>query len=101
LLYPEMQPDRAQHNLRMAVYLLRRLLGSKAAVRHATLVYGLAPYLDMWVDVRAFDASLRRARGAIGQSAAEALSDAIQLYTGPLLEDTGWGWVEPFRHTYS
>ena len=55
----------------------------------------------MWVDARAFDASLRRARGAIGQAAAEALSEAIELYTGPLLEDTGWGWVEPFRHTYS
>ena len=25
----------------------------------------------------------------------------IELYTGPLLADTGWGWVEPFRHTYA
>src|SRR5262249_11275361 len=38
VLYPEMEAERAQHNLRMAVYLLRRMLGSKNGVRHATLV---------------------------------------------------------------
>jgi DNA-binding SARP family transcriptional activator len=101
LLYPAMEPERAQHNLRMAVYLLRRFLGSKTAVRHATLAYGLAPQLDLWVDARTFDAALNRARGAVGPPALHALDGALELYRGPLLADAGWEWVDPFRRTYA
>jgi LuxR family maltose regulon positive regulatory protein len=100
LLWPAMTPERAQHNLRMAVYLLRRFLGSKAAVRHATLAYRLAPQLELWVDARAFDEALKRARGAVDASARLILAEAIDLYRGPLLADAGWAWVEPFRRAY-
>jgi DNA-binding SARP family transcriptional activator len=97
LLWPEMAPERALHNLRMTAYLLRRFLGTKAAVRHATLNYRLAPQVDVWVDVRAFETALSDARGATDAGVVRALENALDLYRGPLLGDTGWSWVEPFR----
>jgi DNA-binding SARP family transcriptional activator len=101
LLYPDMEPDRALANLRMTVYLLRRFLGGKAAIRHATLSYRLAPQLDLWVDARAFDSAIKRSRGAVGSSALQGLDEAVKLYQGPLLADAGWGWLEPFRRSYA
>ena len=101
ILYPEMDPRRAQHNVRMAVYLLRQLLRSKSAVRYATLSYGLAPQLDLWVDTRAFDAATKGSRGTVGAPAVRALEDALELYRAPLLADAGWAWIAPFREGYA
>jgi LuxR family maltose regulon positive regulatory protein len=100
LLWADMGPERARHNLRMTVYLLRRLLGSKATVRLKGANYSLAPQLELWSDVREFDAGLRRARLAPGEAARSDLDSAISLYRGALLSEVEWPWVEPFRLSY-
>lgn len=101
LLWPDMAPDRSLHNLRMTVYLLRVMLGGKDAVRHAALAYRLDPNLAVWADVQAFDAALARARQAVPELAARSLEEALDLYRGPLLADTGWVWVESYRDIYA
>jgi DNA-binding SARP family transcriptional activator len=99
LLWPKMAPERSMHNLRMTVYLLRVMLGGKASVRHAALMYRLERSLAGWADVHAFDAALSRSRLA-PEAAMRGLEEALELYRGPLLADTGWQWVEPFREEY-
>jgi DNA-binding SARP family transcriptional activator len=99
-LWPELAPERAQHNLRMTAYVLRHILGDKAAVRHTRLTYRLAPRLKVWTDVQAFEEALLRSRQLSGERAIAALEEALRLYRGPLLADTGWQWVEPLRARY-
>ncbi|MBV8714914.1 MAG: hypothetical protein JO020_34370 [Chloroflexi bacterium] len=101
LLWPEMAPERSLHNLRMTVYLLRVMLGSKTSLRHAALAYRLDPGLAVWADVQAFDAALARSRQAVDDVAVRSLEEAVDLYRGPLLADTGWLWVESFREAYA
>ena len=92
-----MQRQRALHNLQMAAYSLRDDLGSKAAVRYGARSYQLNPQLELVADVRAFEASLARARGATGDTLIQALSKALELYRGPLLAEAAWQWLEPVR----
>jgi DNA-binding SARP family transcriptional activator len=100
LLWSDLAPHRAQHNLRMTAYMLRGFLGGKASVRHARLVYRLAPRLDIWTDTQAFDAAVLRSRQASGPAAQQALEEALAVYRGPLLADSGWDWVAPARAMY-
>jgi DNA-binding SARP family transcriptional activator len=100
LLWPDMTPERSMHNLRMTVYLLRVMLGSKACVRHAALAYRLEPGLAVWADVQAFDAALSRSRQVSGELVIRGLEQALGLYRGPLLAGTGWQWLEPYRGAY-
>jgi hypothetical protein len=48
--------------------------------------YLLAPQLELWSDVREFDAGLRRARVAPAEAARTELEAAIKLYRGALLK---------------
>ena len=100
VLWPEMAPQRALHNLQMAAYLLRRWLGAKAALRYGAGTYQLNPQMEVWADVRAFDANLGRAHGANREAAIQALSRAVELYRGPLLADAGWLWIDALRMAY-
>lgn len=100
LLWPEMAPQRALHNQQMAAYLLRRWLGSKAALRYHAGTYQLNPQIELWADVRVFDTALARAHSASEEGLIQTLSRAVELYRGPLLADVGWLWVEPFRMAY-
>ncbi len=100
MLWPEMAPQRGVHNLQMAAYLLRRLLGSKAAVRYAAGTYQLAPQLELWADARAFDAAMARSHSAVGEGALEPLESAVRLYRGRLLADAAWAWAEAPRLVY-
>ena len=100
LLWPDMAPQRALHNLQMAAYLLRRWLGSKAAVRYAAGTYQLSPQLELTSDVRTFDASLSRAHGGSEDSVGQALTRAVELHRAPLLADVAWPWVDPLRQAY-
>jgi LuxR family maltose regulon positive regulatory protein len=99
-MWPEMKRQRALHNLQMATYSLRDDLGSKAAVRYGARSYQLNPQLELVADVRAFEASLARARGATGDTLIQALSRALELYRGPLLAEAAWQWLEPVRLDY-
>lgn len=100
LLWPDMAPQQALHNLRMTAYLLRRFLRSKAAVRYGASAYQLAPQLELWADVRQYDAALQRARTSSRERARDELAAAVELYRGPLLADAGWPWLESLRLTY-
>ena len=99
-MWPGMSPERALHNLQMAAYSLREDLGSKAAVRYGVRTYQLNPQLELVADVRAFDLALARARGAAGDMLIQALSQAVDLYRGPLLANVAWHWLEPVRLDY-
>jgi DNA-binding SARP family transcriptional activator len=99
-MWPEMKRQRALHNLQMAAYSLRDDLGSKAAVRYGAHSYQLNPQLELVADVRTFEASLARARGATGDILIQALSKALELYRGPLLAEAAWQWLEPVQSDY-
>ena len=99
-MWPEMKRQRALHNLQMAAYSLRDDLGSKAAVRYGAHSYQLNPQLELVADVRAFEASLARARGATGETLIQALSRALELYRGSVLAEAAWQWLEPVRAAY-
>jgi LuxR family maltose regulon positive regulatory protein len=100
-MFPEMEHERALHNLQMSASLLRkRLLGSKASVQYSRRMYQLNPQLELIADVREFDNALSRARGAAGESVIPALSKAVDLYRGPLLADAAWDWLDPVRLEY-
>jgi LuxR family transcriptional regulator, maltose regulon positive regulatory protein len=100
LLWPEMAPQRGLHNLQMTAYLLRRWLGAKAALRYSAGTYQLNPQMEVWADVRAFEASLARAHGARDEALAHSLERAVELYRGALLADVAWLWVDPLRMAY-
>jgi ATP/maltotriose-dependent transcriptional regulator MalT/DNA-binding SARP family transcriptional activator len=99
-MWPEMKRQRALHNLQMAAYSLRDDLGSKAAVRYGARSYQLNPQLELVADVRAFEASLARSRGATGEALVHALAKALELYRGPVLAEAAWQWLEPVRLDY-
>jgi ATP/maltotriose-dependent transcriptional regulator MalT/DNA-binding SARP family transcriptional activator len=100
LMFPDMKPQRALHNLQMAASSLRKVLASKAAVRYAAKMYQLNPQIELVADVREFDTEIARARGATGPAFMDALLRASELYRGPLLADAAWGWLEPVRLDY-
>jgi ATP/maltotriose-dependent transcriptional regulator MalT len=99
-MFPEFEHEKALHNLQMAASSLRKLLESKVAVRYSTGMYQLDPRIELIADVREFDNSLSKARGAAGDQLMQALSKAVELYRGPLLADAAWDWLEPVRLEY-
>lgn len=100
LMFPDMKHERALHNLQMAASSLRKLLGSKAAVRYSAKMYQLNPQIELIADVREFDAALTRARGTTGNTSTQALFRARELYRGAVLEDAAWSWLESVRLEY-
>jgi LuxR family maltose regulon positive regulatory protein len=100
MMFPEMQREKALHNLQMAAYSLRNDLGSKTAVRYGVHSYQLNPQLELVADVRQFDEALGRARGASGEVLVQWLTRSVELYRGPLLADAPWDWLEPVRLDY-
>lgn len=90
LLWPDEDHETARRNLRQAIYNLRRALGhdEKAGwvpvvVTHQTVQ--MAPGLDWWLDVRAFDDAVRRglARGDVLST--HELGRAAEVYRGDFL----------------
>jgi DNA-binding SARP family transcriptional activator len=100
LLWPDMPPAKAQANVQMTAYRLRRLLGSRSAVANNRARYQLAPELVTWVDVRQLEEAVKRAGLAPPDEARRHLQEAVDIYRGHLLADTAWTWAEPFRHHY-
>jgi len=84
LLWPEREGDGARHALRQAMYNLRvKLPAGEPLLRSSHLEIGLNPDADCWVDVEAFEESLR-----LGTERAvdpQHLSAAVQLYRGEFL----------------
>jgi DNA-binding SARP family transcriptional activator len=84
MLWPERDGDTARHALRQAVYNLRSKLPDAGALLQVTnLEIGFVPRADLWLDVEAFEESLRLGSGRTIDP--HYLSDAVQLYRGELL----------------
>jgi DNA-binding SARP family transcriptional activator len=85
-LWPELEGDAAHQALEAALYRLRRLLGSHAAVQ----LHEGAVSLDTsrcWTDVRAFEQLCARvlASDPDDLQPSDAIQQALALYRGPLL----------------
>jgi DNA-binding SARP family transcriptional activator len=84
LLWPERDGDTARHALRQAVYNLRSKLPDAGALLQVTnLEIGFVPRADLWLDVEAFEESLRLGSGRAVDP--QHLSAAVQLYRGEFL----------------
>ncbi|HSU82511.1 MAG TPA: AAA family ATPase [Thermoanaerobaculia bacterium] len=84
LLWPERDGDSARHALRQAVYNLRSKLPDAGALLQVTnLEIGFVPRADLWLDVEAFEESLRLGSGRTIDP--QHLSAAVQLYQGEFL----------------
>lgn len=85
MLWPERDGDSARHALRQAVYNLRSKLpdGGDSLLQVTNLEIGFVPRADLWLDVEAFEESLRLGSGRTIDP--HYLSDAAQLYRGEFL----------------
>lgn len=86
LLWPEESGERALHNLRQALYALRRALvdGGERALAAERRQVTFTPDPGCWLDWQAFEEAARRGRGG-GPEAPAALAEAAALYRGPFL----------------
>jgi DNA-binding SARP family transcriptional activator len=76
-VWPDKELEAGANNLHRALYDLRQVAGMDLA----TLDRGIARLADgVWVDVEAFEQ-------AAGSAATDALTQAVELYQGPLLPD--------------
>jgi predicted ATPase/DNA-binding SARP family transcriptional activator len=94
-LWPELDPDAAANNLRVALHAVRRILDAGGIpIREGQhLVLGTSD--TIWVDVLAFEAALDR---AWRDSDLNAFQTAIDLYAGDLLPaDPYEEWIETRR----
>lgn len=87
LLWPEFDPDAVNNNLYQTLHCVRRALrlpGGEPAVSLRQGLVSLLPQGNLWVDVDAFDAAARAARGSDDIALYRA---ALALYSGELLPD--------------
>jgi len=82
VLFPETDPARARRHLCDVVYRLRHALGSDWIAAEGE--YLSVAEKDLWVDVREFNGT-------------QDASNAIDLYSGDLLEDLDATWLLPSR----
>lgn len=98
-LWPDSTDAQAQTNLRHVLHTLRHTLPDADRyidAKSRTIRWrGDAPY---WLDVAAFDAALARAANPAEELA--ALRQAVELYTGELLEGSYDEWLLPVREEY-
>lgn len=93
LLWPDLEHKEALHNLNTTVYNLRRCLEPdlKKVSNSAFVLYQSGQYLlseAHWLDTRAFEAEIRRARRALDPSEKiDAYTTAVALYRGDFLSD--------------
>jgi DNA-binding SARP family transcriptional activator len=85
MLWPERDGDAARHALRQAVYNLRSKLpdGGATLLQVTNAEIGFVPRADLWLDVEAFEESLRLGSGRTIDP--QHLSAAVQLYRGEFL----------------
>jgi len=111
-LWPELDSKSAMRNIQVALSALRRTLQPELPPRAGHLILRLGEAYQLRLDgashsdVRSFDAALAtagraRSRGGDLRVVAEALSQAIDLYTGHVLpEDAAAEWVTEVREQY-
>lgn len=90
-LWPEEEGDLGKHALETALYRLRAFLGDDAAIVHGNGRLGI-DLRRCWVDARALEWSLERARGDLQQT-----REVVALYRGAFLPANRLPWVESAR----
>ncbi len=94
-LWPDAGEAEARANLRRHLHQLNRALPPRAEgawVTSETKTVRLDPHAAIWTDVGAFDRAAERS---------ELRREAVDWYTGPLLEGWDEEWIEPFRERYA
>jgi LuxR family maltose regulon positive regulatory protein len=97
LLWPDLGPEEAERDFRIAVSALygvleperRRNAPSSYILRDGTL-YGLRPEADLWLDAREFEKHVVAGNQALGMATATALDEyrrALALYQGEYLQE--------------
>jgi DNA-binding SARP family transcriptional activator len=98
LLWPDSTESQARTNLRHVLHNLRRALPAPdrfLEVTQQTLQWREdAPF---WLDAAAFEDALSRGEGAAGEASLTALREAVEIYTGDLLEESYDEWIFPER----
>jgi DNA-binding SARP family transcriptional activator len=102
LLWPDLPADTGGQRLRNLLFAVQRVLRTAIGQPSATLwtrprsgACGIDPaYFE--VDVWRFEAALARHTPS-GDDEVRALSEAVALYRGDLLDGTYYEWVEPMR----
>lgn len=104
LLWPESSPVRAKRNLRQTLWQLQAALQTtEAAASHQlSLLQADRQWIwingdaDYWLDVVAFESAFREVRGvaadALDAARSAAVVEAVELYTGELLEGCYQEW---------
>jgi LuxR family maltose regulon positive regulatory protein len=100
-LWPGADGDAAHHALESALYRLRRLVGSEAAVTLRGGKVSVEPR-EVWVDALALEVHLRAVEAAVARAEhpADALAPAVALleaYVGPFLEGVDAAWAVAAR----
>lgn len=106
--WPGRDPSAGAHSLQMAIHALRRALrgcgpgGGDEAVLFRNGQYRLNPALAIDLDVDHFRAACERGRRLVAaaqvDAARRAFEEALALYGGPFLFDSGHDeWAEPHR----
>jgi DNA-binding SARP family transcriptional activator len=111
-LWPEDEPEVAQHKLQVAVSALRRALNSGfdcdpggGYILCKNRVYQLNPLISLRTDVEEFLAFYLAGQQSSGERAAIQFEKACQLYTGPYLTEdlyADWSFMrrEQLSHIY-
>ncbi len=96
-LWPEVEPDVAQRNFKVALNALYGVLDPERApgdesayVLREGAVYGLRPGCDLWIDADQFEEKVRRGESLLAHNPDQALEDfsaALALYEGEFLPD--------------
>lgn len=107
VFWPEAEPETARNNLNVAIYSFRRSLRKVTnipVIVHENGTYGLAPRLQVWLDVEEFErcvqAGKRLESRNQGTAAVVEYETAISLYQGDFLEENPyeeWTVVERER----
>lgn len=90
-LWPNSEPSRALSNLRVALSELRSALGSE---RHRIISHNTT---ELSLDLTAAEVDVLKFDAAIANGQHQALSQAVSLYRGPLLQACFEEWVVPER----
>jgi DNA-binding SARP family transcriptional activator len=97
LLWPDSSEGQARTNLRHLLHVLRRALPEPDRFLEVTpRTLRWRPDAPCWLDVAAFDAALARSERDPGGSEA-ALSEAVELYAGDLLQGSYDEWLAEER----
>ena len=96
-LWPELDPDKAQHNLNTNVYYIRKAFegaGAKPVIRTGRHEVGVEENV-LYCDVHEFD-RIVKSRPADGAS----VDMARRLYAGSLLSGKDYSWASEYVHMY-